>query len=405
MNKLERVEIAGLWGRKNVSLPLYEDLNFLIGPNSSGKTTIINLIAAVLQRDYSALLAADFRKITIQLTGRALRQHPVVEVHRNEADGSGAPRMRLRVRQSVGGKALAYDLGPDKVHTDDGADQVLAGLVQLPLLFTPGRATAIDPQSALVDQDVFNTFRGISELCGQLAMQCETTRRNHQKEAMLAYLAGESTVRGTLGAGKAGPERRESMLEMLCEFGAGRAAAETAVASYYKRISEVGKRVSKGQDVQASDLLEFFNDLLVDRMVGEWRELQQKDAEVLAPKKKFQEIVNGLLVGKSIEFSDAYFQPRVVDEAGREIMVPHLSSGEKHLLVMLGTVLLQENRPVVILVDEPESSLSPSWQSALFRRMRELNSACQIIAATHSPDIVGAHQDRVIQIAESVSDA
>lgn len=46
MNIIEQVNISGFRGNHNLSLDLHKDINFLIGVNGSGKTTVINLVAA-----------------------------------------------------------------------------------------------------------------------------------------------------------------------------------------------------------------------------------------------------------------------------------------------------------------------------------------------------------------------
>ena len=64
-----------------------------------------------------------------------------------------------------------------------------------------------------------------------------------------------------------------------------------------------------------------------------------------------------------------------------------LSSGEKQLLVILLTVLFQEEKPAILLMDEPEISLHLRWQYELIEIIRTLNPNCQVIIATHSPSI------------------
>jgi energy-coupling factor transporter ATP-binding protein EcfA2 len=67
---------------------------------------------------------------------------------------------------------------------------------------------------------------------------------------------------------------------------------------------------------------------------------------------------------------------------------PHqLSSGEKQLLIILLTVLCQEEEPFVLLLDEPEISLHFEWQYELIQMIRTLNPNCQLIIATHSVGI------------------
>lgn len=69
------------------------------------------------------------------------------------------------------------------------------------------------------------------------------------------------------------------------------------------------------------------------------------------------------------------------------ITIDKLSSGEKQLLLILTTVFLQEERPAVLLMDEPEISLHIAWQDELVAVLRRLNPNCQIILTTHSPNI------------------
>jgi predicted ATP-dependent endonuclease of OLD family len=71
------------------------------------------------------------------------------------------------------------------------------------------------------------------------------------------------------------------------------------------------------------------------------------------------------------------------------ISLEQLSSGEKQLLIILFTVFLMEEKPSILLMDEPEISLHIGWQQQLIDVIRKLNPDCQLIIATHSPSIFG----------------
>ena len=72
-----------------------------------------------------------------------------------------------------------------------------------------------------------------------------------------------------------------------------------------------------------------------------------------------------------------------------EILTFHqLSSGEKQMLLILLTVLLQNSLPYVLFMDEPEVSLHFEWQKRLITLVRELNPNVQVILTTHSPAVV-----------------
>ncbi|MEY4904176.1 MAG: hypothetical protein RLZZ292_1991 [Bacteroidota bacterium] len=72
----------------------------------------------------------------------------------------------------------------------------------------------------------------------------------------------------------------------------------------------------------------------------------------------------------------------------KEISVQELSSGEKQLLIILLTVLVRENKPCIIFMDEPELSLHTDWQRILIDKIRILNEQVQLIIATHAPLLI-----------------
>lgn len=64
-----------------------------------------------------------------------------------------------------------------------------------------------------------------------------------------------------------------------------------------------------------------------------------------------------------------------------------LSSGEKQLLIILLTVLLERGEEYILMLDEPEISMHISWQYKLIDMVLELNPNVQILLTTHSPMI------------------
>ena len=85
--------------------------------------------------------------------------------------------------------------------------------------------------------------------------------------------------------------------------------------------------------------------------------------------------------------------------ANRKIQLDQLSSGEKQMLLILTTVFLQEEKPNVLLMDEPEISLHISWQDRLIEWIRTLNPYCQVILTTHSPNIfANGWEDKIVFI-------
>ena len=93
----------------------------------------------------------------------------------------------------------------------------------------------------------------------------------------------------------------------------------------------------------------------------------------------------------------------IAQEDDQRFIWTTLSSGEKQLLIQFLEVLLQENRSVIFIADEPEISLHVTWQENLLKAIRNLNENAQLIIATHSPDIVADFRDKVLDMQEVVS--
>ena len=91
--------------------------------------------------------------------------------------------------------------------------------------------------------------------------------------------------------------------------------------------------------------------------------------------------------GKKIAISKGNNSALVFQLDSDVISLEQLSSGEKQLLLILLKVFLQEKKPAILLMDEPEVSLHISWQQQLLDALRRLNENCQIILSTHSPSI------------------
>ncbi|MBR5335827.1 MAG: ATP-binding protein [Bacteroidaceae bacterium] len=114
---------------------------------------------------------------------------------------------------------------------------------------------------------------------------------------------------------------------------------------------------------------------------------QRLATELTKPKKVFQDLIDELFAatGKTIIRSknEIFF-----NQYGETISPYILSSGEKQLLVIMLTALVQECRPSVLFMDEPEISLHIEWQQRLIGIVHTLNPNAQIILCTHSPAII-----------------
>ena len=144
-------------------------------------------------------------------------------------------------------------------------------------------------------------------------------------------------------------------------------------------------------DIQLYNLQRKYLDYQVNignRIIEKLQSGDTDAAQQLSQKKsRFQDIVDELFreTGKKIIRTENELRFTQIGE----VLLPYqLSSGEKQMLIILLTVLVEDNQPYVLFMDEPEVSLHLEWQKRLVDLCVELNPNVQIILTTHSPAIV-----------------
>ena len=96
------------------------------------------------------------------------------------------------------------------------------------------------------------------------------------------------------------------------------------------------------------------------------------------------------------ENDNIFFQ----NKSSETFNLEEISSGEKNLLIKVLYLYLKEIKNKVILIDEPELSLHPTWQSRILKLYENFvrQNNCQIIIATHSPHIIGSAKPEYLRV-------
>lgn len=122
--------------------------------------------------------------------------------------------------------------------------------------------------------------------------------------------------------------------------------------------------------------------------------------EVSGRKQKFQDIMDELFkdTGKTIIRTENEIR---FSQFGEQLAPYQLSSGEKQILSIMLTVLVEDGRSYILFMDEPEVSLHIEWQQKLIDLILELNPNVQIILTTHSPAVImNGWLDRVTEVSD-----
>jgi predicted ATPase len=128
-----------------------------------------------------------------------------------------------------------------------------------------------------------------------------------------------------------------------------------------------------------------------DVIMEQLNQLENPQAEsdkLRFPQKRFLTILDELFMATNKKVNRDKNEISFLLDDNKEIKPYQLSSGEKQLLIILLTVLVQDQRPTILFMDEPEISLHIDWQRKLIGFILELNPHIQLIIATHSPAII-----------------
>ena len=127
--------------------------------------------------------------------------------------------------------------------------------------------------------------------------------------------------------------------------------------------------------------------------------------------------VKNAVLGMLSEFSDLcmrFFPLRLVAiKQDRELRIDQLSDGEKSVLSMFADIARRlaianpfDSNPLfgegIILIDEVDAHLHPSWQAKIMPSLMKVFPNIQFIVTTHSPKVLSEYKGAVIELVKGV---
>ena len=421
MNLLDRVKINGLWETDSVDLSLHQDINFLIGPNGSGKTTIINLVVAALSADINALLEIPFRSITVKLQNIDSSKKPEVVVKKI----GKYPEMRIvyKIKKTASEKGRTFEIenidGMVRYRGVSGRRRRSIGMtpsihairIELTELLrltwlSIHRAKAfrdIEEQEAY-DSTVDAKLRDLSHeflrFFSSLSQMARTEMEFFQKNVFLSLFLEEPQEVFVSAIPKTDIDaEKKALINIGRELDITPNPFRNLVNQHFDRLNAVYQKLEAQEIFPAEDFVTLITNLRVHSVVEEWSKRTKRQDKIFAPRERFLDILHNLMPGKHFDVNEDS-ELTVTIKNNRPLRMNQLSSGEKQMVIILGEALLQRLQPAIYIADEPELSLHIEWQQMLISNIREINPNAQILFATHSPDIVSHFGDRVFDVTE-----
>lgn len=418
MHILGSVEIIGFWGSRNFSINFFDDVNFLIGVNGSGKTTAINLIAAALKADFVTLDRLLFDKLIIHLIEVGSEERASIEVEKKTRKNSPRPRITYRIRDKSSAEPTVYN--PTEVegrvfyveygvHYREATPEESSGLVEhlkrlVNVSWLSIHRSEIsryrDDRSyeSTVDRKLIALSNEFVKYFSFLAKQGATEADKFQKTVFLSLIPKQSRQQLISSIGNLTLEdEKKALIAIFKEFRLEEQRFAKDVEEHFHQLQIVMDRVKTHSAIDADQFAVLVSTWRIHSVVQEWHKLIESQTAIYEPRETFLQIVNNMVQRKTLIINDKN-ELIAKTQSGKELPLTMLSSGEKQLLIILGEALLQQKAPWIYIADEPELSLHVLWQEQIITNLRKINQNTQIIFATHSPDIVSVYDDRVFDM-------
>jgi predicted ATPase len=417
--------VKNLWGYKNYKITFFKDVNVLIGPNASGKTTLINILYDTLTANIARLCKTEFSEVSIGLKSFEGGETETVSVSQSREElqisvGKQAFKIPLVPFQHFSEGRALVDVPPEVLRRHFRFDiqelqRLLRGLVPAVWLPVSRRLPIAEEEEVArrplhrrplesVDECLASLVEDLQRYRLSLNAELSELRKEFQRHALENILYDKQHDRALRHPSSLGPPSdadKQRLLQAFKDVGLVDSRMEDRINEHFAAAKAAISKLRA--EPKAIDFETFLIFPLIARtraIVDFAQELETKRGKLFSTLHEYETIVNSFLNEKTVSVSD---KGEIIITPERRQRGPlewrHLSSGEKQILILLTQALLSGRSPIVYVADEPELSLHVRWQEKLLVSLTRLASRCQFIVATHSPDIVAGFGDKVIDLA------
>lgn len=448
MKSIQRFQIKGLFGNRNIDISPGEGAMILVGPNGIGKSSVVNILYFFITRQWARLLEYKFDEVIIHVDGEN------VSAKREEISGlldlgkvisempvSSRPRMlldRLNATNLLEEFAATPTLTPQlrkrfsdalRIPTTEVANLHRFAFRRFSLDESPMKGPRVSIEKALTrlfpSRTLYlPTYRRIEKDLREIFPDFEERYRSHTSTDSLLTLGRSSShyidlvsfgmEDVKLNFRKKTREMRDYSLEQynslsgtyLRDVIRGKADQFTSkqindltndsISSILDRVNEqtlppsdkdlLRKKIlalqgKKKIDIEIHDryLAHYFN-----RLVSANVDIAYHESEIVS----FVDVCNAYLnPTKRMVYDEINFTIEILDSGGNALDLSVLSSGEKQVVSLFSHLYLDDSEGQIVVIDEPELSLSVPWQKRFLTDILNSRKCDFIVAVTHSPFI------------------
>lgn len=177
--------------------------------------------------------------------------------------------------------------------------------------------------------------------------------------------------------------------------------AEVSFTEYNINSPTILKEEDKDLKLDANKISKDFKIFLINEKILDLNDIANGNYQNAIRILKLKELFNDFFEDKKfIDVDVNTYEPIFeLKETKKIITLDKLSSGEKQIFYKGGALLqYTKKNSVIVLLDEPETSLHPEWQQKILNFYKNINTDNQYIFATHSAHIVACCNKEKIRL-------
>lgn len=439
--KIEKVKISGLFGRFNYTINLVSNengINIITAPNGYGKSTILKIISSFASGDLFYFVREKFDSIDFFLQNEEIIriEHQEEDFEKNQVSIVNVKnKSTIKIKDPFGNneidepsfsieRAFPFLRRIDaKRWIDERNDTILE---KGDLLAKYGDHPVFRKRMKRDEwlDKIISGLKVFSISTNRLKLEYETEYNRRERypvrNFMVETIAKEiqdkiqSAIRTQFEEGR---KKETSFPTRLIEsLRSGFQPTKTsimeslkAVQEYEERYSRLGLLPKSGTTKQLNVYAESIENAGMLVLKTYLEDISSKFSLLsnLAERLDvFCNSINSLFTFTSIETSaDGGIIAKSTDGKKESLTLSLLSSGEQHLIVLIGKLVFNTDQGTLVLIDEPEISFHPEWQEkflGILEDIQKLNGFSALVA-THSPILIGNRWNDVIELAEQYS--
>lgn len=400
MSKIDSIFIHKMWGYKDVELKLDESINFLIGINGSGKTTIINIVSSALSIDVGQLLSLPFNGLVISFSNGE-----VVGVIKNSKNNIDLTIYYENNEFSFNIEDDEYNYSMDQ--RLDEAKSIISKFVTIDFLplsrtgrgelneynFSDSPSDPVNHKLDLIKSELVNRFSRHAKIYNRIAS-------NFQRDIFNKLLEIPSEEDILTFHHYSNLDKEEISLREISNFisPAKDGKNNKKLDNYIEKLNGVLSNIqNKKIDISISELGIMFNAWRTRSLIADYENIKKKKNDIFRTQTEFFDVFK-LFFPKDKELILSNQNQLVMKTTSGHVNLNDLSSGEKQMIILLGQIYLSEHKPLLYVADEPEISLHVKWQDKIVDALLTINPNAQFLLATHSPDVIGRRRDFALKV-------